>query len=75
MQAKTSPPLIRRYVGELPILRACAARLGFRQILSRYLPSHGNERIAAVDSLMVMVYNIACGRPFVVSWGKRIFFM
>jgi transposase len=75
MQAKTSPPLIRRYVGELPILRACAARLGLRHILSRYLPSHGNERIAAVDSLMIMVYNIACGRQPVYElehWATRL---
>jgi transposase len=75
MQAKTSPPLIRRYVGELPILRACAARLGLRRILSRYLPSHGNERIAAVDSLMIMVYNIACGRQPIYElehWATRL---
>lgn len=75
MQAKTSPPLIRRYVGELPILRSCAARLGFRHILSRYLPSHGNERLAAVDSLMIMVYNIACGRQPVYElehWARRL---
>jgi transposase len=75
MQAKTSPSLVRRYVGELPILRACAARLGFRQILSRYLSSHGNERVAAVDSLMIMVYNIACGRQPVYElehWATRL---
>lgn len=67
--------LVRRYVGELPILRACAERLGFRSIISRYLSSHGNEKIAAVDSLMVMVYNIACGRQPVYElehWATRM---
>jgi transposase len=67
--------LVRRYVGELPILRACAERLGFRPIISRYLPSHGNEKIAAVDSLMIMVYNIACGRQPVYElehWATRL---
>jgi transposase len=75
MKQALKSSLLRRYVGELPILRACAARLGFRQILSRYLPSHGNERIAAVDSLMVMVYNIACGRQPVYElehWAARL---
>jgi transposase len=74
-QGKKSPALVRRYVGELPILQACAARLGFRQILSRYFPSHGNERMAAVDSLMIMMYNIACGRQPVYElehWATRL---
>jgi len=74
-QAKKTPTLVRCYVGELPILRACAARLGFRDIISRYLPSHGNQRIAAVDSLMIMVYNIACGRQPVYElehWASRL---
>jgi transposase len=67
--------LVRRYVGELPILRACAERLGLRSIISRYLSSHGNEKIAAVDSLMIMVYNIACGRQPVYElehWATRM---
>jgi transposase len=67
--------LIRRYVGELPILHECATRLGFRNIISHYLRSHGNERIAAVDSLMIMVYNIACGRQPVYAlehWATRL---
>ena len=74
-QAKKSPPLVRRYIGELPIVRAYAERLGLRHIISRYLPSHGNERIAAVDSLMIMVYNIACGRQPVYElehWANRL---
>ena len=75
MKQASNSSLVRRYIGELPILRSCAARLGFRHILSRYLPSHGNERIAAVDSLMIMVYNIACGRQPVYElehWASRL---
>ena len=74
-QAKRTPSLIRRYVGELPILRACATRLGFHGIISRYLPSQGNQRTAAVDTLMIMVYNIACGRQPVYElehWASRL---
>ncbi len=74
MQQK-SKSLVRRYIGELPILQACAARLGFREIIARYIASHGNERIAAVDSLMIMVYNIACGRQPVYElehWASRM---
>ena len=62
MQHYHSSKLIRRYIGEMPLLKAAATRLGFRDLLARYLPLHGNEKIATVDSLMLMVYNIACGR-------------
>jgi len=74
-QAINNPPLVRRYVGELPLLEVTAQRLGFRDIISRYLPSHGNQRITSVDSLMVMVYNIACGRQPVYElehWASRL---
>lgn len=74
MQHKNNS-LVRRYIGELPILHTCAARLGFRDIIGSYIPSHGNERMAAVDSLMIMVYNIACGRQPVYElehWATRI---
>ncbi len=62
MQRLPSSSLIRRYVGEIPLLKAAATRLGLRSLLARYLPVHGNEKIATVDTLMIMVYNIACGR-------------
>jgi transposase len=67
--------LIRQYVGELPLLRACADRLHFRDIISHYFPSHGNEKIAAVDTLMIMVYNVACGRQPMYElehWATRL---
>lgn len=62
MQRRPSTRLIRRYVGEMPLLQAAARRLGFRELLARHLPVHGNEKIATVDTLMLMVLNIACGR-------------
>lgn len=67
--------LLRRYVGEIPLLKAAADRLGFRSLLARYLPVHGNEKIATVDTLMMMVYNIACGRQPVYElehWATRL---
>jgi transposase len=62
MQSISSKTLLRRYVGEIPLLKAAAERLGVRDILARHLPIHGNEKVATVDTLMIMVYNIACGR-------------
>lgn len=67
--------LIRRYVGEIPLLQAAAKRLGFREMLARRLPVHGNEKVTTVDTLMIMVYNIACGRQPVYElehWATRL---
>jgi transposase len=52
----------RRYVGEIPILQAVAKQLGFKQILSKYVKAHGNEDVSAVDTLMMILFNLACGR-------------
>ncbi len=70
-----SPTLVRRYVGEIPILKTVARKLGFRDLLARHLPTHGNEKVSAVDTLMVMVYNIACGRQPVYElehWATKL---
>ena len=75
MQPSPSADLVRRYIGEIPLLQEAAKRLGFRDLLGRYLPGHGNEKIAAVDTLMVMVYNIACGRQPVYElehWATKL---
>lgn len=72
---QNSSSLVRRYVGEIPLLKATARRLGFRDILEHHLPVHGNEKIATVDTLMIMVYNIACGRQPVYElehWATRL---
>ncbi len=54
--------LTRRRLGEIPLLQMFIKRLKFREVLSHYLPSHGNESIPAVETLLLAVCNIACGR-------------
>jgi transposase len=62
MSSKNSQKIIRQYIGEIPILQNIANRLGIKQILSHYIPWYGNEKVAVADSLMLLVYNITCGR-------------
>ena len=52
----------RRRVGEIPLLQAAARKLGFREVLARHIRRHGNERVAAVDAVMLLVFNIARSR-------------
>ena len=79
---KTPAPeqIIRRRVGEIPLLQAMASRLRFRDLLVRYIAPHGNETIPAVDTLMLLLFNITSGRQplyeleqWVLSLEPRLF--
>lgn len=62
MSSKQHDKIIRKRVGEIPLLRFVAERLGFREILTRYIKPHGNEKFPAADTLLLLIFNIACGR-------------
>lgn len=61
-----TPPLqeklIRKRIAEIPLLQAVEQRLGLKDILKHYIKPHGNETMPAVESLLLLVFNIACGR-------------
>ncbi len=64
-QTTTEKPmetLIRKRIGEIPILQTVIKRLRLREILLSHIKPHGNETVPAVDTLLVLVWNIACGR-------------
>ena len=62
MSSKISQKIIRQHVGEIPILQNIANRLGIKEILAHHISLHGNEKVSPTDSLMLLVYNITCGR-------------
>lgn len=57
-----SKHLIRKHLGEMPLLQTTIMNLRLREVLVHYVKTHGNETIPAVDTLLLMVCNIACGR-------------
>ena len=57
-----SKQLIRKHLGEMPLLQTMIQNLRFREVLHSYVKTHGNETIPAVDTLLLMVCNITCGR-------------
>jgi transposase len=59
---KSKEALIRNRIGEIPIVQTIIQRLRLREILQSYIKTHGNETVPAVDTLLVLVWNIACGR-------------
>jgi len=62
MSRITPEQLRRKRIGEIPLLQSIAQRLGFPELLKRYIKPHGNEKIAAADTLLTLVFNIASGR-------------
>ncbi len=57
-----SRKLVRKQLGEMPLLQTMIGKLRFREVLQHYVKSHGNETIGAVDTLLLMLCNITCGR-------------
>ena len=61
-QSAKNRTLKRLQVGGLPLIHAIAKRMRFKQILYKYIPAHGNEDIPAVETLMLLVYNLILGK-------------
>jgi hypothetical protein len=57
-----SEQLRRKRIGEIPLLQHLAQRLRFDELLASYIPAHGNEKIPAANSLLLLVFNITSGR-------------
>ena len=47
-----SKQLIRKHLGEMPLLQTMIQNLRFREVLNSYVKAHGNETIPAVDTLL-----------------------
>jgi transposase len=67
---------LRRFVVEgIPLITSTAQRLGLTTIISKYIPSYGNEKIPVMDALMILLCNITGGRQPLYQleqWAQRI---
>lgn len=61
-QSAKSRTLKRLQVGALPLIHAIVKRMRLKEILYKYIPAHGNEDIPAVETLMLLVYNLILGK-------------
>ena len=61
-QSAKSRTIKRLQVGGLPLIYAIAKRMRLKEILYKYIPAHGNEDIPAVETLMLLVYNLILGK-------------
>ena len=54
--------LKRFHVAGLPLIREIAQRMNLRTILYRHIGTHGNEVVPAVESLMLLIFNLTLGK-------------
>jgi transposase len=67
--------LKRLHIAELPLIKSICEKIGLRDILSEYLPKKKNEDLCPVDTLMLLVYNLANGKnPLyeLEEWARSI---
>ena len=50
--------LRRKRVGELPLLKHLTHRLRFGELLAAHISGHGNEKVPAAQTLLLLVFNI-----------------
>ena len=46
--------LKRLEVSSIPLIHKIADQIGMRDIISNYIPPHGNEKFPVVDSLIIL---------------------
>lgn len=65
----------RFYVGEMPLIKKIIEQLHVKEIFAKYIKPHKKETIPAVDSLIILLFNITCGRqPLyeIEEWAEHI---
>lgn len=62
MSSRNVKKLKRLHVGGLPLIHAVAERMRLREIQYEYIAPHGNEDIPAVESLMLLIFNLTLGK-------------
>jgi len=76
-QSAKNRTLKRLQVGGLPLIHAIAKRMRLKEILYKYIPVHGNEDIPAVETLVLLVYNLILGKDPLYElqeWAESIDF-
>jgi transposase len=61
-QGSDSTSLRRFTVGALPLIDRIARRIKLRDILAAFIPGHGNDLVSPVDTLLLLIYNLAMGK-------------
>ena len=54
--------LKKRNVGGLPLIKKICERMGLSKVLAQHVPSHGNDKVNIIDTLILLVYNLTLGK-------------
>ena len=62
-------------VGHLPVIRGLIDRLGFKEVIDRYLPQHPLAKVSDAECVVAMIFNILSGRQSIWridQWLEKI---
>lgn len=62
MSVESHEEILRFQVGAMPLLNHISDRLNLKNILLDHISTHANELIPAVNSLLLLIYNLALGK-------------
>ena len=62
MSRDNSEQLKRFNISGIPLIKSVSDVLNLKYIFSKHIPSYGNETVPAIDSLMLLIWNITLGR-------------
>jgi hypothetical protein len=68
--SRDAEKLIRYNISGIPIIKQASDLLGLKPLFKKYIPSYGNEKVTAADTLMLLIWNLTLGRqPLLLkSW-------
>ena len=61
---------LKRYnISGIPLIKQVSDVLGLKSLLKKHIPSYGNEKASAIDTLMLLIWNITLGRQPLYELG------
>lgn len=70
--SRENKKIVRQYVGEIPLLKSIIKKIGFEEILTERIGTHGNEKVPIAESIMLLIYNLTCGREPLYRLGEWV---
>lgn len=73
--SRDTEKLIRYNISGIPLIKQASNLLGLKSLFRDYIPSYGNEKVSAADTLRLLVWNITLGRQPLYElsqWVKAI---
>lgn len=62
INSNTDRVLKKHHIGGLPLIKKICDRMDLSKVLARHVPSHGNDKVNIIDTLILLIYNLTLGK-------------